>query len=163
MRIKKPLQHEEISLSIVRIAYKLLGGDRMSLNYGTDVQIHGAEMHILCHIKQHPGSHISEIARSLNVTRGAVSQIVAKLKRKGLISQVDSEDGRCILFELTQKGETAYNEHEKIHFLFVGYIKRILNGYSEDKVPVVLDFIKQLETSVDELVISIQSMQGGKQ
>ena len=33
------IQYEDLAFSIVRIAYKLLGGDRMSMNYGTDVEI----------------------------------------------------------------------------------------------------------------------------
>ena len=33
------------------------------------------------------GIHVSELARFLAVTRGAVSQMVAKLKNKGLIEK----------------------------------------------------------------------------
>ena len=63
----------------------------MTLSYGTDVKIHGSEIHMICHIKHNPGSHISGIARTIKVTRGAVSQIVMNAREKG----ASQEGGEC--------------------------------------------------------------------
>ena len=120
------------------------------------LKYNGSEIHILCHIKDHPDSHISEIARNLGVTRGAVSQIVAKLKRKGLIEKAEAKDGRCIIFKLTQKGETAYLGHQKIHFLFIEHIEKIMEYYPNDQISVVLDFFNKLETSVEDMLSDIK-------
>ena len=151
-------EFEKMAYGLVRISYKLLGGDRMTLNYGTDVKIHGSEIHLLCHIKRNPGSHISGIARELNVTRGAISQIVAKLEKKGLVVKDESpESKKILLLKTTEKGEKAYKGHQLLHSEFNSRLLDIMSGHDENETKIIEGFVKDLENSVDELILKVYS------
>lgn len=146
-------EYDVLAYGLVRISYKLLGGDRMSLTYGTDVKIHGSEIHMICHIRRNPGSHLSGIARQIHVTRGAVSQIVSKLVKKGLVcKQADEENGRRILLSLTEKGEKAYMGHQRLHGQFNKRVEAIMKPYDQGQSELIDGFVKSLEAAVDELI-----------
>ncbi len=146
-------QLNQLSFGLTRVSYKLMGGDRMTLSYGTDVKIHGSEIHMICHIKHNPGSHISGIARAIKVTRGAVSQIVMKLEKKGLVRKVENpENKRRLDLVLTEKGEKAYIGHQKLHRAFSENLKTIVSGYSQEEMDLVSSFVSDLEGSVDQLI-----------
>ncbi len=144
---------EEIAYSIVRVSYKLLGGDRATLKYGTDVNIYGSEIHMICFIKKNPDSYISSIAKSIHVTRGAVSQIVARLKRKGLVeTEADPENLKRKKLKLTEKGLIAYEGHQKIHTRFNQHIGKIFSDMGEKDKEKIMTFYNKLEKSIEELV-----------
>lgn len=147
---------EQLSFALVRVSYKLLGGDRMTLSYGTNVAIHGSEIHMVCHIKKNPGSHISGIARDIKVSRGAVSQIVKKVEQKGLVRKIENpNDQRQLNLILTEKGEKAYEGHQLLHRLFTDNLERVLENYDEKDFNLILRFIRDLEGSVDQLVDTV--------
>lgn len=56
-------------------------------DYGTGDIINMVEIHTLTFIEENPGITITEIATMWNRTKGAASQIVAKLEQKGLIER----------------------------------------------------------------------------
>jgi DNA-binding MarR family transcriptional regulator len=143
---------EILSFTLVRVAYKLFGGDRMTLDYGTDVMIHGSEIHMVCHIKRNPGCYVSSIARSIQVTRGAVSQIVKKLEQKGLVRKVaQPENLKQRVLVLTEKGETAYSGHQRLHQRFSESLEELLIPYTDDQFHLITRFMKDLEGSIDLL------------
>ena len=151
-------EFEKLSFGLVRVAYKLLGGDRMTLTYGTDVKIHGSEIHMICHIKRNQGSHISGIARDINVTRGAVSQIVKKLEKKGLVKKVESVESRRRLdLILTEKGEKAYIGHQMLHNVFTDNLKDVLKDYKHEQFEIIAEFMSELEESIDHLINEVYS------
>jgi len=146
-------QLNQLSFGLTRVSYKLMGGDRMTLSYGTDVKIHGSEIHMICHIKHNPGSHISGIARSIKVTRGAVSQIVMKLEKKGLVQKVENPGNKRRLdLILTEKGEKAYVGHQKLHQAFSKNLKSVVSDYSQAQMDLIAEFVTNLEGSVDQLI-----------
>lgn len=149
---------DEVSFALVRISYKLLGGDRMSLTYGTDVKIHGSEIHMICHIKRNPHSHSSSIARSLKVSRGAVSQIISKLERKGLVrKEPQADNARCLDLILTEKGQRAYEGHQRLHAMFTSELEKVLSSYQGSEVELIRGFLSQIEGSVDKLIDEVYS------
>lgn len=151
-------EFEKMAYGLVRISYKLLGGDRMTLTYGTDVKIHGSEIHMVCHIKRNPGSHISGIAREIKVTRGAVSQIVRKLEKKKLVRKVENPDNKRILnLELTDKGEKAFKGHQMLHGEFNDGLKNVIKDYDSEQMELLQNFVKDLEDRIDCLIERVYS------
>ena len=55
-------------------------------DYGTGLMINMVEVHTLTMIADNPGITVNELSKMWNRTKGAVSQNVAKLEKKGLIS-----------------------------------------------------------------------------
>jgi len=144
--------YDIISYALLRIVYKLAELDKKVRNYGTDIPLHVSEIHMIQEIKNSNGSHISEIARKLDVTRGAVSQIIMKLERKGFVrKEVDSENKLKLVPVLTEKGETADSNHKKYHEVFNNSIKEILKKTNIDERKVIKNFLLDVEEKCKEL------------
>ena len=141
-----------ISYALLRIVYKLTEIDKQARNYGTDCPLHVSEIHMIKEIKKSNGSHMSEIARKLDVTRGAVSQIIKKLEKKGFVNkEMVSENQLMLVPVLTDKGEIADSNHKRYHEVFNNSIKRILRKSNIDERKVIKDFLLEVEEECKEL------------
>ncbi len=85
-------------------------------DYGTGIMLYRVEIHTIQAIGLNPGINMSELARIMKVTKGAVSQTVNKLKRKGLVRKNSiGTDSREVALFLTDLGWKGYQNHEAYH------------------------------------------------
>lgn len=120
--------------------------DAQSRRFGTDTLLYHSEIHLLAFLKDHPGLHAAQIARLLGLTRGAVSQTLARLVTKGfVVKQRDPENCRRIRLTLTEKGLTACKNHETLHRRNEQLISEILKDADESRLAFLRDFLEQLE------------------
>lgn len=70
---------------------------------------------------------IGELAERLKITKGAASQMVSRLEKKGIIRRSPHpDDSRAVLIRLTEKGKHAYAMHETMHEHFYDELRRLL-------------------------------------
>ncbi|WP_276621324.1 MarR family winged helix-turn-helix transcriptional regulator [Syntrophomonas wolfei] len=102
-------------------------------------------------IKENEGIHVTGLADLLEVTKGAVSQIVMRLEKKGMVvkDKDDSNQSKLVL-KLTPKGETAYVNHEKLHQEFDDLIREILKEASPEHIAFLTDFLDLLDNRIDD-------------
>lgn len=113
-------------------------------NYGTDVEIYRSEIHIINIIGYYPDVHISEIARKFGVTKGAISKIIKKLEKKGLVEKViDKTNNTRTLVKLTDKGMKAYDAHEKYHKEYDRDMFLYLGGLDEYELNILATFLEK--------------------
>ena len=140
----------KISYTLLRLVAKLSEIDKQTSYYGTDKQIFYAEIHMIKAIKENEGIHVTGIAEKLGVTKGAVSQIIMKLQKKGMIiKEIDPHNLSKLVLRLTPKGETAYLHHEKIHQEFDNVVNEILKDASEEQKVFLKEFLNSIEEKVD--------------
>jgi len=140
----------KISYTLLRVMNKLFEVDKKTRSYGTDKQLYEAEIHMIKSIKENEGIHVTGLAEILGVTKGAVSQILIKLDKKGmLIKDKDINNQSRLVLKLTPKGELAYIHHEKLHQEFDDLVNGILRDASEEKKLFLKNFLKALETGID--------------
>lgn len=85
-------------------------------DFGTGIPIYRKEIHTLQAIGQHPKINVTSLAEYMRVTKGAVSQTVAKLAKKGLIQKRYAKGSKKeVTLELTDLGWTGFHNHEKFH------------------------------------------------
>ena len=113
-------------------------------HYGTDVPIHEAEIHMLKAIKQTGLTHVSGLAKKLGVTKGAVSQIIMKLHKKGLVTKGTDADNQSKL-----NVEAAYARHEELHQQFDNMTEEELARYPEEFRNSVRTFLKGMLNRMD--------------
>lgn len=109
-------KEEKLALAFKRLVHVLTTGKRTPHEFG-DTALYRAEVHVLEIIGQNPGITATDIVNDMQVTKGAVSQIVSKLRRKELV-QNSSKAGNMKIHELyvTQKGMEVlllHDEHER--------------------------------------------------
>ncbi len=113
-------------------------------DYGTDVEIYRSEIHIINIIGYYPDVHISKIARKFGVTKGAISKIIKKLEKKGLVEKViDKTNNTRTLVKLTDIGMKAYDIHEKYHKEYNRDIFLYLEGLDEYELNILATFLEK--------------------
>lgn len=74
------------------------------------------DMHILEAIGPCEAKRMSDVAKPLHVTMGALTTAMNALVKKGYVNRGYSErDRRVVLVSLTEKGGRAYRHHEQFH------------------------------------------------
>jgi DNA-binding MarR family transcriptional regulator len=110
-------EEEKLMLAFKRLIHLLTTGKRSPHQFG-NTSLYRAEVHILEIIGKRPGISGSDIVKDMKVTKGAVSQIISKLSKKGLLEKSRSADDMKVQeLNLTKKGVEAlfhHSEHEKI-------------------------------------------------
>ena len=85
-------------------------------DFGTGVPLYRKEIHTIRAIGENPRINVTALAEHMGVTKGAVSQTVNKLVRKGLARKTRAPDNaREVLLELTERGWTGFHNHERFH------------------------------------------------
>ena len=145
--------HElRISYSLLRVVYKFFEIDKKTRYYGIDVPLFPSEIHMINKIKQNEGIHVTGLANILKVTKGAVSQIIMKLEKKGLIrKEKDTNNQSKLVLKLTPKGETAYSNHEKFHKKIDVMVNEIVKNASEENITFFKDVLTTLEERLELL------------
>ena len=96
---------------------------------------------------------MSELAQKLNVTPGAVSQIAARLEKKGYLLRAPGRgDRRQSLASLTEKGAALYREHSKYDRVRYESICRCFAQYSDEQ----LRLFEQYEETMTEIFLAAQ-------
>lgn len=145
--------HKEIGQSLLELIDLFIKRDTQAHEYGTDTKLHYSEIHMIVFIYENPKMHISQIAREQNITRGAVSQTVNRLEKKGFLTKKISEENQSIMeLILTEKGIVAYNSHEADKSKFFDIIKSSLGRDNDDFTEkIVCDFLLNVREEMEKL------------
>lgn len=124
-----------------------------------NANLHGygySEIHCIKAIEELEAPNVTEISRSLNMTRGAITKITRKLMTQGLIESYQMPDNRQkIFFRLTEAGQPLYEEHEKRHRQWEKRDLMFLNHFSKQELEMFASFMSEynayLQEQIDEL------------
>ncbi|BBH22306.1 MarR family transcriptional regulator [Paenibacillus baekrokdamisoli] len=87
-----------------------------------------SEIHTIEAIGYEGGVLMSELAARLDVTKGAVTQLIARLEAKAAVTRSPHPyDSRAIVISLTEKGKEAYRAHEEVHVQFYDELRILLS------------------------------------
>ena len=129
--------------------YNSLG--RHPLSFGTPYNFFHSERHMLDIVGDDPGLNITEFANAAGVTKGAISQVVSKLEKKGALRRYKSEaNDKEIRIELTQLGEKIYAHHQKVNQETVDQLWRELEKYPQEKIEFLMDMFRWFEQHLDQ-------------
>lgn len=98
-------------LSVSHMAVEL---DAQPRTFGSGSPLTRAEVHTVSDIAATPGISVTALAEHQGVTKGAVSQMVSRLKSKGLVRKSRGV-GRTLLLYVTDLGAAVHAEHRKLH------------------------------------------------
>ncbi|MEN8246616.1 MAG: MarR family winged helix-turn-helix transcriptional regulator, partial [Thermodesulfobacteriota bacterium] len=101
-------------MNLVELSVKL---EKMPRRFGTEEPLSSREIHII----EVSGDHgeilsVTDLAGLLGITKGAVSQNLKKMEKKGLTTKIeDPQNSSRSIVKLTSKGKTAYYAHKDWH------------------------------------------------
>ena len=108
--------YEEILHKLEKVIVMTESMHTPSLSFGTGVLMHTKEIHTVQAIGRHSGINVTKLAEQAGVTKGAVSQTINKLVRKGLVRKTHAPGNeKEVILELTDLGWVGFQNHEKFH------------------------------------------------
>lgn len=135
--------------SFLERVYRLMNlyqaSQKQPRQYGSDLTLHAAEVHMLEIIGDQPGVMSTELAARLAISKGAVSQTLKKLSGKGLVHRAAAEDGRAAELSLTAEGESIWQAHHALHAPLLLELEQLTSQFT----PETLRALTQLEDVVE--------------
>ena len=115
------------------------------------IKVMNNEMTMLKAIGDNPDMHVIGLARILGITKGAVSQTLSKLEKKGLIEKLpDPSNASRLIIKLTASGEEIYEKHERFHEELDALVESILNEASEENRRFLNDFLTRVNDKIGQ-------------
>ncbi|MCS1392211.1 MarR family winged helix-turn-helix transcriptional regulator [Lysinibacillus boronitolerans] len=101
--------------------------------YGTDDELYMVEAHTINLIGDKIKTNTSELTQLTDKTKGAISQMVDKLVKKGLVLKYKNPaNNREVIIELTEKGQQVYEYHKALDKMEYAKILNRLDEFSTD-------------------------------
>ncbi|MBN2135725.1 MAG: MarR family transcriptional regulator [Acidobacteria bacterium] len=115
-------------------------------DFGTGVLLYRTEIHTIQAIGHNEGINLTDLAALMKVTKGAMSQMVTKLHKKGLILKQGTQgNAKEINLYLTELGQIGFKNHEECHMEMFNGVKK----YYGDKLP---ESLKEFEKVFSEFI-----------
>lgn len=136
----------DVSRQLLDVVYTFSNYDSKARNFGTDYKLSFSEIHMLEFIGNNNNTYVSQIADYNGITKGAVSQSISKLEKKGYLYKIIDDDNKSREFiRLTEKGKVAYDNHIFYHDKINKQVLEKLNKFSENQQEAILLFLKEIE------------------
>jgi DNA-binding MarR family transcriptional regulator len=143
-----PNQEQLVNLiqRFVRIMNKFNTSEKKPIDYGTGGLLYRAEVHTIEAIGDNPDINITELALYLGVTKGAISQIIDKLVKKGMADKAMVSPGvNEVALNLTEKGMLIYRKHQDHHAEMYKDIAQLMADCSADQ----LNFLANVQDVIE--------------
>lgn len=109
--------------------------DARPREFGTGIALSRAEIHTVQAVGRAGEINMTALAAALRVTKGAASQMVARLAAKGLIEKRRSpQSGREVTLVLTPLGRRGHAAHERFHRQMAGSFKAAFGAALTEKL-----------------------------
>ena len=143
---------DKIKRQILRVINKILFKEKKRIFKIEGVSLHPSEIHLMLAIKNDIDTNATEISKQFGMTKGAVSQTISRLEKKGiLVKAKDPYNKNQLTLSLTDLGEKAYELCKSVQVSFFEAHERYLTTLDSKEKEVVLDFMRHMEKAIDEL------------
>ena len=120
--------------------------EKQPRRFGIDEDLHSSEIHMIEAIGAHKAVCVSDMARLLGVTKGAISQTIKKLGHNGLVTKYpDPANSSRVMLALPAKGKVAFYAHLHWHEVMDGGFKEYLTQLPPDKIQFLDEFMTMIE------------------
>jgi DNA-binding MarR family transcriptional regulator len=124
--------------------------EKQPVRHDANHALHHSERHMIDRIGEGPGVNITEFAAASGVTKGAISQIVKKIEKKGFVRRIKrSGNEKEVYLELTEAGQEFYEKRKKINDESLRPLYEHLKRYSDDEVEFLVSMFKWFDVFLD--------------
>ena len=146
--------YEEILQKLERVITKVESMHTPSFSFGTGLEMHTKEIHTVQAIGRNSGINITKLAEQAGVTKGAVSQTINKLVRKGLVQKSHPPGNeKEVVLGLTDLGWIGFHNHEKFHMDTLNIAREYYGDDLEsilERIDLAVDDIYKMLTAYEE-------------
>ncbi len=136
-----------------RVINKMQILEKKSKTFSGGLVLHMSEVHTVYEIGRNKSLNVTELARIMAISKGAVSQMVNKLEKKEVIGRFKKPSNeKEVYFRLTKKGKSVYTEHEKFHVKMYQDLLDSLDGKDSRKFKEFIKIMDILECNLDKYI-----------
>ena len=136
-----------------RIMNKMNRIEQKPRRFGTDFLLYSSEIHTIQAIGRNAGINVTALAALQGVTKGAVSQILQKLVKKGMVVRMKDEmSDREVLLKLSDTGKIAYQAHADFHSQIDPEFVEIIAQADDANLEFMETVLKAIERFCDQVI-----------
>jgi DNA-binding MarR family transcriptional regulator len=136
----------ELSDLFYRVLSKYIASEKIPKKFGIEHKLHPAEIHMIYAIGRNPDTNVTDLAKFLGITKGAVPKMIKKLKSKGLVESFkNSENRKEVHQRLTADGKKAYQGYRQYHEQRNKLLKKYYKGLTADEI----DFLNKALAAIE--------------
>jgi DNA-binding MarR family transcriptional regulator len=148
---KKNLTYERLMHILDEVLTKVELLHTPSHDFGTGIPLYRKEIHTLQTIGRHPKINVTALAEYMGVTKGAVSQTVTRLIKKGMIRKQYAEASKKeVVLELTDLGRVGFQNHEKFHAEMFDIARKYYGRQINTKLEMFKNVMSDFNAILDE-------------
>jgi DNA-binding MarR family transcriptional regulator len=147
-----PDDHQQLFELIHQVGNRFVALEKDMVIVHEGEKFHASEINFLSVVERSPRIQPTLIARRLNVTKGAVSQTMTRLKKKKAIrTEGDPADGKAVRISLSPLGEGALAAfHRQVETQWAEF-SLYVNSLGEAEHRATTDFLTSLRNFLNDL------------
>ncbi|MGB9979965.1 MarR family winged helix-turn-helix transcriptional regulator [Methanobacterium sp.] len=147
------INHETIfklMVQFLKITKKFNELEKKSIDVGIGEKLYPSEFHVIVAVGSGYENTVTGLSKRLEITKGAVSQVVNKLNEKGFLNKERNKDyGKEIILSLTEKGQNAFKVqddfHKKMEDEFISHLETV----TPEQMNSFIQILDKIEDYVD--------------
>lgn len=125
---------ETLAKQILVIINKLIFLERKNVFPYRNLKLYPSEIHLMLLIGDEQGNNVTKMAGKLGVTKGAVSQTLSRLEKKGILEKTkDPFNKNELIVTFTQIGEDALDKYREMRMAFLNHFVNYFSSLSESE------------------------------
>jgi DNA-binding MarR family transcriptional regulator len=130
-----------------RIINQLIFNEKNNmLVYGDNLKLFPSEIHLILMITNGKFENYSRIVHQLGVTKGAVSQTISRLVKKGILEKKKNIKNNDLTILLTDLGKKVHKQCKIIQGRMFNQLSSYLISLPERERKIIDDFLNHIET-----------------
>ena len=144
-------ENTELTALMERVIHKYVQWESKKRTYGTDTLLSRADIHTIAAVGDNPNINVTALAEMLGITKGAASQMIYKLARKGIVEKkVSPNSDTEVVLNLTSDGMINYEAHRQYHQKTNDKALNLLKEIPEPFYEYLVDYFSAFEQVIDE-------------
>jgi DNA-binding MarR family transcriptional regulator len=146
----RKMASREIIERFIRVVNKYNSLEKIPVQYGKNHNLYHSERHMLDKIGDNPDMNVTDLALTVGVTKGAISQMVRKLEDKGVVRRYKrNTNDKEVFIELTKAGRDIYQKHKEVNEETMRPLHEELKKYPDEKVEFLVTMFKWFDGFLD--------------
>ena len=121
--------------------------EKTPVDLGTGDTLSAVHVHMIEAIGKEYGTTVTALSGFFMITKGAVSQVIARLYKGGYVSKSKRKgNDKEIILKLTEQGQAVFDLHERNNSDTISNLLELGGKYSQAEVTAFLNILKDVDT-----------------